>query len=198
MMRSFALTGSVAAGKSTVGALFREWGATVIDMDVLVRELQRKGEPVFNAIVAAFGPEVLDHHGELDRRSLRRRILAAPDARRRLEAIVHPAVEVRRRELLAAARVRGDLIVIADIPLLFEAGDPSAYDGVIVVDAPVDLRRQRLLQSRDFDAHEADLLIAAQMPADQKRAGATWIIDNDGDREKLLRRTREVWKALEH
>jgi dephospho-CoA kinase len=198
MMRSFALTGSVAAGKSTVGALFREWGATVIDMDVLVRELQRKGEPIFNAIVAAFGPEVLDFHGELDRRSLRRRILADPDERHRLEAIVHPAVEARRRELLAAARARGDLIVIADIPLLFEAGNPSAYDGVIVVDAPVAVRRQRLMEHRGFDANEADLLIATQMPAEKKRARARWIIDNDGDRDKLLRRTREVWRELQH
>jgi dephospho-CoA kinase len=198
MMRSFALTGSVAAGKSTVGALFREWGATVIDMDVLVRELQRKGEPVFDAIVTAFGPEVLDRHGELDRRALRRRILASSDARRRLEAIVHPAVELRRRELLAAARARGDLIVITDVPLLFEAGDPSAYDGVIVVDAPADVRRRRLMEHRGFDDREADMLIAAQLPADQKRARATWIIDNDGDRERLTHRAREVWKALEH
>ncbi|HEY8062869.1 MAG TPA: dephospho-CoA kinase, partial [Gemmatimonadales bacterium] len=89
-------------------------------------------------------------------------------------------------------------IVIADIPLLFEAGDPSAYDGVIVVDAPVEVRRRRLMEHRGFDGDEADLLIAAQMPADQKRARATWIIDNDGDREKLTRRAREVWKALEH
>jgi dephospho-CoA kinase len=170
----------------------------VIDIDVLVRELQRKGEPTFNAIVAAFGPEVLDAHGELDRRLLRRRMLANPDERRRLETIVHPAVEARRRELLAAARVRGDLIVIADIPLLFEAGDPSGYDGVIVVDAPVDVRRQRLMEHRGFDGNEADLLIAAQMPADQKRPRAKWIIDNDGDRDKLTHRAREVWKALEH
>jgi dephospho-CoA kinase len=197
MMRSFALTGSVAAGKSTVGALFREWGATVIDMDVLVRELQRKGEPIFNAIVAALGPEVLDHHGELDRRSLRRRVLADADARRRLEAIVHPAVEARRRDLLAAARARGDSIVIADIPLLFEAGNPSAFDGVIVVDAPVEVRRRRLMEHRGFDANEADLLIAAQLPANDKRARATWIIDNGGDREALVHRAREVWKALQ-
>jgi dephospho-CoA kinase len=197
MMRSFALTGSVAAGKSTVGALFREWGAIVLDMDGLVRELQRKGEPTYNAIVAAFGTEVLDHDGDLDRRLLRRRMLASPDDRHRLEAIVHPAVEARRRDLLAAAQARGDLIVIADIPLLFEAGDPSAYDGVIVVDAPVDERRRRLMQSRGFDAHEADQLIAAQMPAEQKRSRARWIIDNDGDRDTLVRRTRDVWKALQ-
>jgi dephospho-CoA kinase len=198
MTRNVALTGSVAAGKSTVGALFREWGATVIDIDVLVRELQRRDEPVFDAIVAAFGPGVLDPRGELDRRLLRRRILADEGDRRRLEAIVHPAVEIRRRELLAAARMRGDLIVIADVPLLFEAGDPSAFDSVIVVDAPAGERRRRLMQHRGFDASDADLLIAAQMPSAEKRARATWIIDNDGDRDRLVRRTRAVWKALQH
>jgi dephospho-CoA kinase len=196
-MRNFALTGSVAAGKSTVGALFREWGATVIDIDVLVRELQRKGEPIFNAIVAAFGSEVLDHRGELDRRSLRRRVLADEGERRRLEAIVHPAVEVRRRDLLAAARTRGSMIVVTDIPLLFEAGNPSVYDGVIVVDARPELRRRRLMEHRGFASHEADLLIAAQLPAKDKRARAKWIIDNDGDREQLIRRAREVWRELQ-
>lgn len=198
MMRVVALTGSVAAGKSTVGGLFREWGATVIDADVLVRELQRRGEPVFDAIVAAFGPGVVDARGELDRRLLRRRMLADESDRLRLEAIVHPAVEIRRRELLAAARARGDRLVIADIPLLFEAADPSAYDGVIVVDAPAAERRRRLMQGRGFDAHEADQLIAAQLPSSEKRARATWVIDNDGDRDALARRAREVWKALQH
>jgi dephospho-CoA kinase len=196
-MRNFALTGSVAAGKYTVGALFREWGATVIDIDVLVGELQRKGEPIFNAIVAAFGSEVLDHRGELDRPSLRRRILADESERRRVEAIVHPAVEVRRRELLAAARTRGSLIVVTDIPLLFEAGNPADYDGVIVVDAPPEVRRRRLMEHRGFDSNEADLLIAAQLPAKDKRARAKWIIDNDGDREQLMRRAREVWRELQ-
>ena len=197
MTRTFALTGSVAAGKSTVGALFREWGARVLDTDLLVRDLLRRGEPVFNAIVAAFGPEVLSTHGELDRGALRHRILSDVDERRRLEAIVHPAVGARHRELLAAARARHDAIVIVDIPLLFEAGDPSAFDGVIVVDAPITERRRRLVQTRDFDPHDADLLIAAQIPAAEKRARATWIIDNDGDRERLVRRTRDVWEALQ-
>lgn len=196
-MRTFALTGSVAAGKSTVGALFREWGATVIETDLLVHELQRRGEPVFNAIVAAFGPGILDARGELDRSGLRHRILTDAGDRRRLEAIVHPAVDVRCRELLAAARVRGDRMVIADIPLLFEAGLPSAYDGVIVVDAPAAERRRRLVVHRGLDPDEADLLIAAQMPAATKRARATWVIDNDGDRDKLVHRAREVWKALQ-
>jgi dephospho-CoA kinase len=196
-MRVIGLTGSVAAGKTTVGALFREWGATVIDADVLVREMQRRGEPVFDAIVAAFGPGIVDAHGELDRGQLRGRILTDLDARHRLEAIVHPALDVRLRELVAAARARGDWIVIADIPLLFEAGDPAAYDGIIVVDAPLAERRRRLMDNRGFEASEAEQLIAAQLPSSDKRARATWIIDNDGDREALVLKARQVLEALQ-
>lgn len=195
-MRVVALTGSVAAGKSSVGALFRAWGATLIDADALVRELQRKGEPVFDAIVAAFGPDVVDARGELDRPAMRHHMLADPTAKRRLEAIVHPAFEIRRRALVEAARARGDAIVIAEIPLLFEAADPAAYDGVVVVDAPVAERRRRLQHARGFSAHDADQLIAAQLPATEKRARATWIIDNDADRAMLETRTRAVWDAL--
>lgn len=195
-MRVVALTGSVAAGKSSVGALFREWGTTVIDADALVRELQQPGEPVFDAIVTTFGRGVLDAHGRLDRRAMRRRILDDGDAKRRLEAIVHPALETRRRTLVEAARARGEALVIADIPLLFESADPAAYDGVIVVDAPVAERRRRLIQDRHYEARDADQLIAVQLPASEKRARATWIIDNDGNRDTLARRARAVWQEL--
>lgn len=197
-MRVVALTGSVAAGKSTVGGLFREWGATVIDADTLVRELQRPGEPVLQAMVAAFGAGVLNADGTLDRAAMLRRMLADAAVRRTLEAIVHPALELRRRELLEAARARGDGLVIADIPLLFEAADPSVYDGVIVVDAPVAERRRRLIHDRKYSAHDADALIAAQLPASEKRARATWIIDNDGDLTALANRARAVWNELRH
>ncbi len=195
-MRIIALTGSVAAGKSTVGALFRAWGVALIDADALVRELQQPGEPVFNAIVAAFGRDALDPSGALDRTAMRRRILADPTAKRRLERIVHPAVEQRRRILVDAARARGEQLVIADIPLLFEAADPNAYDGVIVVDAPTSERRRRLMHDRGMSAHDADQLIATQIPAADQRARANWIIDNDGDRATLEARTRAVWDAL--
>ena len=196
-MRIFALTGSVAAGKSTVGALFRALGATLIDADALVRELQQPGEPVFNAIVAAFGRDALDATGALDRAAMRRRILADPAAKLQLERIVHPAVEQRRQVMVGAARARGDSLVIADIPLLFEAADPDAYDGIIVVDAPTAERRRRLMHDRGMSAHDAAQLIATQIPAAEKRARATWIIDNDSDRATLEARTRAVWDALQ-
>jgi dephospho-CoA kinase len=195
-MHVIALTGSVAAGKSSAGALLRRWGATMIDADALVRALQQPGQPVFDAILAAFGAAVLAPDGTLDRAAMRQRILDEPDARRRLEAIVHPAVDRARRLLIDSARARGDAILIADIPLLFEAADPAEYDGVIVVDAPVAERRRRLIKDRHFSAHDADRLIAVQLPAAEKRARATWIIDNDADRATLERRTRAVWDAL--
>jgi dephospho-CoA kinase len=109
--RVIALTGNVAAGKSTVSSLFASWGAAVIDADKLVRELQQPGEPVFEAIAHRFGPVVVDLEGRLDRRALRRIMLADPGAKRDLEAIVHPAVIEARRGLTQLAADRGESLV---------------------------------------------------------------------------------------
>lgn len=196
MTRVVGLTGNVAAGKSTVASLLRSWGATVIDADLIVRELQRPGQPVFDAILARFGPDVRRADGALDRSMLRRRITSDSIAKRDLEAIVHPAVEARRLAQVEAARHRGDPVVVADIPLLFEVTDPAEFDGVILVDAPAAYRHARLVHDRGLSAAEADALIAAQMPAEAKRPRATWIIDNDGDRTTLAARTKAVWEAL--
>jgi dephospho-CoA kinase len=195
-MRVIALTGSVAAGKSSVGALFEEWGTPVLSADAVVRDLQRRGEPVFDAIVSAFGDTIVAASGELDRGALRRRILDDPAARRTLEAIVHPAIEPRRRAWLDAARHRGERLVVADIPLLFEVADPAAYDGVIVVDAPVAERRRRLIDDRGLSPREADQLLDTQLPAAEKRAQATWVIDNDSTRDVLRMRARQLWDQL--
>ncbi|MBA2292391.1 MAG: dephospho-CoA kinase [Gemmatimonadales bacterium] len=195
-MRHYALTGTVAAGKSTVAALFERWGATRIDADAIVRTLQQPGEPVHDQIVARFGSEVVTRDGQLDRSALRRIMLADVDARRDLEAIIHPAVEERRHALLDAARTRNDAVVVSEIPLLFEAGDPSAFDGVIVVDAPVDVRRDRLVADRGLSRTEADGLMAAQWAPSRKRAQATWIIENEQSRVALHHRARIVWDAM--
>jgi dephospho-CoA kinase len=195
-MKVIALTGSVAAGKSTVAELFRRWGTPVIDADRIVRDLQRPGEAVYHAMVARFGPTILLPDDTLDRTQVRRMMLTSPATKRDLEAIVHPAVEHRRQELLESARVRGEPLVVADIPLLFEAADPTRYDGVIVVDAPVAIRRRRLIEDRGYHAEEADQLMSAQLPPEAKRARANWIIENDADRATLEARARRVWEAL--
>ena len=189
------LTGNAAAGKSTVAELFRRWGATIIDADAIVRELQAPGAPVLGAIVARFGPGVLTADGALDRPALRARVLADPAALADLNRLVHPAVAERRRALLAEARRRGDRIVVSDIPLLFEADDPSGFDAVVLVDAPAAVRRARLA-ARGLAAEEIERLMAAQQPAAAKRARSDFVIDNDGDRAALERAAREVWAAL--
>jgi dephospho-CoA kinase len=197
-MRVLALTGNVAAGKSTVAARLRELGAVLIDADAIVRSLQEPGTPVHARMVAHFGPEILAPDGTLDRQVLRGRILAEPAERLALEAIVHPAVEEERRRQLARAAAAGAEVVIAEIPLLFEAADPSVYDGVILVDAPVAERRRRLIAERGLPPAQADQLLAAQWPAASKRARATWIIDNDADRATLLDRTDALWHQITH
>jgi dephospho-CoA kinase len=196
-MLNVALTGNIAAGKSTVVDYFRRWGATVIDADVLVREVQAPGTPVLAAIVKRFGREVLQPDGALDRAALRARVLRDEPGRRALEALVHPAVQRRRETLVDAAWKRGDRIVINDIPLLFEALDPSQFDVVVLVDAPPLVRRARLRGLRGLSDEEADRLLAAQAPAERKRKRSDFVIDNDGTFDALERRAREVYTALE-
>ncbi|HSJ74676.1 MAG TPA: dephospho-CoA kinase, partial [Gemmatimonadales bacterium] len=168
-MLSVALTGNIGAGKSTVAELFRRWGGIIIDSDQLVREAQLPGRPALLQVAGRFGRQMIRPDGSLDRAKLRAVVLADPEALKALNTIMHPEVHRRRRELLAEARERGDRIVISDIPLLFEAADPSEFDAVVLVDAPEPIRRQRLRQSRSLPEHELDQLIAAQLPSDSKR-----------------------------
>ena len=193
-MLNVALTGNIAAGKSSAAAFLREWGATVIDADAIVRELQRPGTPVFQAIVQRFGASTVAPDGTLDRAALRARILASPAERKALEAIVHPAVEAERSRLIATAGGTG--IVINEIPLLFEAVDPSRFDAVVLVDAPEPVRLARLIEERGLDPAEGRALLAAQMPAAEKRARSHFVIENDATRDALRERTWLVWRKL--
>jgi dephospho-CoA kinase len=194
---SVALTGNIASGKSTVAQLFQRWGATLIDADAIVRELQRPGTPVFEAIALRFGPTVVAADGGLDRAALRGIIFRDAGARADLNAIVHPAVRAQRDSLIAEARDQGTRIVVQDIPLLFEALDPAAFDLVVLVDAPAELRRQRLVRDRGITAAEADRLIAAQMPAAEKRARSDIVIANDTDLVSLEAQSLAAWRLIE-
>jgi dephospho-CoA kinase len=161
-----------------------------------VRELQRAGTRVFDRITARFGPDVVAADGELDRAHLRALVLADPAARRDLEAIVHPAVAVERERLITDARRRGAPIVVSDIPLLFEVMDPDAFDAVVLVDAPEEMRRARLARDRGLSDEEIDGLFRAQQPTADKRARSDYIIDNDSTREELRTRAWRVWRRL--
>ncbi len=210
-MLNIALTGNIAAGKSTVANLFRDWGATIIDADRLAREAQSPGSPVLRAIAERFGADVLLPDGELDRAKLRAIVMDDPIARLALEAIVHPAVQALRLGRLALARAAGDRVVVSDIPLLFEVAaeggaaplDPGTFDAVVLVDAPEAVRIERLVHDRGLSEREARRMVSAQLPSAIKRAwrgGArergAYVIDNDADRATLEARARTVWEQL--
>ena len=195
-MLNVALTGNVAAGKSSVLAHFTAWGATVIDADDLVREAQAPGGPLLVRIVERFGQDLLRSNGSLDRDRLRGIIIRDEQARLALNALVHPEVGRRRDQAMDDARRRGDLLVVSDIPLLFEVLDPSEFDTIVLVDAPVELRRRRLLHDRHLDPGEADRLIATQLGSDLKRSRSHFVIENDGTREALEASAWNVWKDL--
>src|SRR2546426_2559784 len=197
-MLNVALTGNIAAGKSTVVALFQRWGATIIDADALVREAQAPGGDVLAAIAGRFGADVLASDGSLDRAAVRGKVMGDQAALDALNQIVHPAVRRRRDELLREAREGGDVLVVNDIPLLFEALDPTQFDGVVLVDASAALRRTRLRTLRGLSNDEADRMIAAQMPAERKRAKSDFVIENDGSLKQLERRARTTFDELRH
>jgi dephospho-CoA kinase len=190
------LTGNIAAGKSTVVELFRKWGATIIDADALAREAQAPGSTVLAAIAKRFGADVLAPDGTLDRAALRGKVMGDDAALTALNAIVHPAVQQRRLELQRAAKERGDAIVINDIPLLFEVLDPARFDAVVLVDAPVAVRRTRLRALRGLSNQDADRMIAAQMPAERKRPQSQHIIDNTGTVAALEKQAHAVFVEL--
>ncbi|HEU5359283.1 MAG TPA: dephospho-CoA kinase [Gemmatimonadales bacterium] len=195
-MLNIALTGNIGAGKSEVVRRFREWGATVIDADQLAREAQAPGTEVLRAIAQRFGKDVLLPTGELDRAALRGLVMGDDDALAALNGIVHPAVRRRREQLVAEAAARGDTVVVNDIPLLFEAADPAAFDLVVLVDAPAEVRRQRLIRDRDLSAEEADRMIGAQIPSERKRERADLVIENMGTIQDLDRAARAAWDEI--
>jgi dephospho-CoA kinase len=138
------LTGGVASGKSTVAGILRDLGAVVVDADALAREVVEPGTPGLAAVVEAFGHDVLGADGVLDRAALGAVVFADPDARRRLEGILHPLIRARGAEVEAAAPPGA--LVVHDIPLLTETGQAGAFDAVLVVDVPVETQVARMAQ----------------------------------------------------
>jgi dephospho-CoA kinase len=188
------LTGGVASGKSTVSLLLAELGAIVIDADLLAREVVAPGTDGLAEIVEVFGPDVLTADGELDRPAVGAIVFADEAKRRALEAIIHPRVRERGRELEAAAPEGS--VVVHDIPLLVETGQPSHFDAVVVVDVPVDVQVQRMIDLRGLTREEAEARIAAQASREDRLAAATYVIDNTGSLADLAARVAEVYDDL--
>lgn len=191
------LTGNIASGKSTVARLLSERGATIIDADVLARRTVDPGTPAHSAIVARWGRDVLAADGTIDREALRRIVFGQPEELEALNDIVHPHVRAMRDELVEQARARGDQIVVCDIPLLFERGLVDDFDRIVLVDAPRELRLERLVRERKLQHADAMEMIAAQMPSELKRARANYVIDNTSTLQALADRVEEIWRALQ-
>lgn len=190
------LTGNIASGKSTVAQLLSERGATIIDADVLARRAVERGTAAFDAIVQRWGTSVLTADGQLDRAALRRTVFGNARELEALNDIVHPEVERLRQARITEARQRGDRIVVCDIPLLFEKKIVDAFDRIVLVDAPRPLRLERLVQDRGLRETEAMEMIAAQMPAELKRARADFVLDNVGTLTALEARVNDLWASL--
>jgi dephospho-CoA kinase len=191
------LTGNIASGKSSVARRLVAHGATLVDADLLAREAVRPGTPGLRDIVARWGEGVLSPDGVLDRGALRARVFGDPQELEALNAIVHPEVGRRRHAAVAAARARGEPLIVSDIPLLFEKDMAGEFDVIVLVDAPRTVRLERLVHDRGLREPEAMAMIAVQMPAELKRARADYVIDNAGTREELDARVDAVWAELQ-
>jgi dephospho-CoA kinase len=195
-MRLIGLTGNIASGKTAVSEMLAERGATIIDADLLARDAVMRGSPALDQIVARWGNGVLDAEGNLDRAALRHVVFDKQDDLDALNEIVHPEVMKRRDEELNAARERGDKVVVAVIPLLFERHLAEEFDSIVLVDAPRSTRLDRIVRDRGIDEAEAMKMIASQMPSDLKRARADYVIENAGSREDLEDEVNRVWEEI--
>jgi dephospho-CoA kinase len=192
-----ALTGGIAAGKSTVSNRFAELGANVISADELVRYVQRGGSKTLAEIEQRFGFGVIAADGELDRAALGRLIFGDELARRDLEAIVHPAVQAESQRRIAAFLAAGpNAIVVYDIPLLVESARTDEFDAVIVIACDPRIRHERLVALRAMSDDDAWARINAQASEEQRLAVADWVIDSSDSLESTLAQADDVWNQL--
>lgn len=191
-----ALTGGLAAGKSTVERILEREGAMVLDTDRVAHRLLRRGGPAFDAVVEAFGTDILDASGEVDRGRLGERVFADPARLGTLNALVHPGV---RREVATWLEEQGragrDAVV--SVPLLFEAGMEQGWDAVVCVVAPLEQVRERL-RGRGLSDAQAEARLAAQWPMDEKARRSDLVIENAGTLEELTEAVERMWRELTH
>ena len=190
------LTGGIGAGKSTVSELLAARGAVIVDADQVARAVVEPGQPALKKLVERFGEGILDADGRLARGALAKVAFADDESRLDLEAITHPAIneEFTRR----VAEAPSDAIVVLDVPLLVESEQARKrpYQTVIVVEAPRDVRLERLA-ARGVDRADAEARMAAQAEDEERRKLATYVVENAGDRAALERQIDEVWADLQ-
>jgi dephospho-CoA kinase len=191
-----ALTGGIGSGKSEVERLLAGRGATVVDADALAREVVAPATPGLAQVLETFGPAVRAADGSLDRAALAALVFPDHDRLARLEAIVHPLVAARGQELEREAAGRGSAVFVHSLPLLAERGHAAGYDLVVVVDAPDDVRLDRLVRQRGLPEADARARMAAQATRQQRLAIADVVLRNDGGLDDLAEQVDRLWADL--
>lgn len=194
-MLHIALTGGIASGKSAVATRLVKNGAVLVDSDAIVRQLQEPAQPGLVAIAREFGPQMLAADGSLDRQALGELVFGDDQARARLNAVIHPLVRARSKELVAhAVQTHGqDVVIVHDIPLLVETGQAGDFDAVLVVEAPRQERIRRMVENRGMSAPDAAARIDAQATDEQRRNVADHVFLNDRSLEELEAAVDEWW-----
>jgi dephospho-CoA kinase len=190
------LTGGIASGKSTVAKIFQRLGAAIVNADDLAREVVLPGREAWKEIVASFGAEILQTDQNLDRQKLRTLIFNQPEARKRLESIIHPRVRALAEERIRQYGAAGYPVVIYEVPLLFEGKLQEWLRPVILVACNVETQTARLQQRDHLTRADAEKHIAAQMSLAEKRRLADYVIENNGSLADLERQTREILEKL--
>lgn len=190
------LTGGIGVGKSTVAAMFAARGAAVVDGDAISRRLQEPGQPCYRAVVDAFGTEILDGAGRIDRRRLGAIVFADTASLRRLETIMHPAIWAACDAEVQAAAAAGKAVCVVEMALILETGQQDRFRKIIVVTAPECVQVERVARTRGLTAAEARQRLAAQWRGGDKARLADYIIDNGGDLAATDAQVARVYAAL--
>ena len=191
------LTGGICSGKSTVAGVFEKLGAVVLDADQIAHELQAPGQPLFETIVQAFGREVVGEDGRIDRKRLGAIVFADPQARARLEEIMHPAIIAECERRIQQAAASGATVCLLDAALLIESGRHARFDRIILVEASEAVQLQRLVARMGIGRDEAMRRLRSQMPREEKRRHAHFVIENGGPLEETEHLVKGVWGQLQ-
>jgi dephospho-CoA kinase len=191
------LTGGIATGKSTVAAMFAALGAAVVDADRIAHSLQDRGQACHRQIVEAFGAEVLDETGRIDRARLGARVFSDPAAKQRLEAIMHPAIRDACAQEIRGAEASGRRVCIVGAALILETGQRDRFHKIVLVSAPEEVQVDRLVRARGLTEAEARQRIRSQWPTAAKAALADFVIDNSGDLASTEAQVSRIYFALE-
>jgi len=191
-MRVIGLTGGIGSGKSLAAEYFADLGALVIDADQLARSAIERGSTGFDEVVTVFGDSILKN-GDIDRRALGELVFKDPELKAKLENIIHPWVRNEFEE--AVASLKGDEVLVYEIPLMFETNAQDRFDVVITVEAVMDNRISRL-RAKGLHISEIESRIAAQATREQRESIADFLIENDGSEDDLLRKVENIWDEL--